>query len=45
MQTLVKVNDKKWGFTFRTFYGRWQNKKAKAFIELMAKNGIEAEII
>ncbi len=43
MQTLVKIEDKKWGFTFRTFYGRWQKRKAEKLIELLAKDGIKAE--
>jgi hypothetical protein len=45
MQTLVKVEDEKFGFTFRTFYGRWQKRKAKFFVELLAKKGIKSEIL
>ena len=41
MQTLVKVENKKYGFTFRTFYGTWQKKHAKDFIELMKDKGLK----
>jgi hypothetical protein len=45
MQTLVKVENKQHGFTFRTFYGRWQKKHAKDFINLMAENGIKCWLL
>lgn len=45
MQTLVKVNDNKYGFTFRTFYGSWQRKHAKDFILMMAKRGIKCRLL
>lgn len=40
MQTLVRVENKQYGFTFRTFYGRWQKKHANDFIELMKEKGV-----
>ena len=45
MQTLVKVENKDFGFTFRTFYGRWQKKKAEYFIKLLKRKGVKCEII
>jgi hypothetical protein len=44
-QTLVKVEDNKYGFTFRTYYGRWQKEEAKNFIEIMKSRGIKCKII
>jgi len=45
MQTLVKIENKKLGFTFKTFYGTWQRKHAKDFVELMKLKGLSAQII
>jgi hypothetical protein len=48
MQTLVIVYQGKNefpSFTFRTFYGRGQKKKANDFINLMEKKRIKCEIL
>lgn len=43
MQTLVRVESKEFGFTFRTFYGTWQRKHATDFVKIMEVKGIKAE--
>ena len=45
MQTLVKVENKKWGFTFKTFYGKDRKEKAQYFISVMAKRGIKCVLL
>ncbi len=48
MQTLVIIYHGKNefpSFTFRTFYGKWQKKKANDFINLMEKKMIKCEIL
>ena len=43
--TLVKVEDTTYGFTFRTFYGRWQTKRANIYVKLMKEYNIKAEVL
>jgi hypothetical protein len=45
MVTLVKINYSTGSFSFKSFYGRWQNKRAKDFIVLMSKKSLKCEII
>lgn len=45
MQTLVKVKNEEYGFTFRTFYGRWQLKHALDFTNMIKIRGIKTEIL
>ena len=42
---LVKVDDDKYEFTFRTFYGRSRKRKANETIKYLISIGIKAEII
>jgi hypothetical protein len=47
MQTIIKIKtpESDFQFRFKVFYGPWQRKRGSKFVDLMAENGIECEII